>query len=728
MNLVLVKKALARLRISDAPTDGPTAETRTASSRVAGAGIVLAAVVAGFAFTPVFSFVALVAPLTAVLVAIVAVDLLVLTRPVLIQARAPLALIAGAVAALAVLTVSTGGPLGSVLAGAANGWLRTLESTFPARPDPELLTFVPLLVLLAAVLGVEWLRRELPTPATFVPSLGVLLIAQLYQPATGWQAMSLALGYGVALALVLSAAFAPTLASSQSLREFVVQALPLASAAAVGVAVFAFVDPFGFPSYSVHDRFEVTRLPDSTVNPLTELGGRLAHPDTVVFTAETTAPVDRWPLVVLDRFDGVGWSTSSRYRPLGTELPDDASVTAATELAEATIRPGEGLDGPWMPSQYRTARVDGIVAAVDPVAGTLVHPSKVLSGYRLSWRAPAPTPEQLAVAPIDVRARSLQLVGVPAGIVELTKQALPDRTASLSSAFRLEQWFRANYTVAEGADLPTGSGTAQLLHFLNISKRGTSEQFAAAYVLMARTAGLPVRLVVGFHNPAEDDAPSLHTVRNRDAFAWPEIAIAGLGWIALDPTPAPTGASAASGPSSATEKVRQQLPQTDAIRSPAPTPVRSSVPEAPPTESHAALILASSAMALLIGVLAGVPVAKQVRRARRRRSTPDRAVVGAWLQARDTLRDHGVRYCPGMTVRDLRRPAESVLSGTANELEQLARCLDMSLWSGRGTDKKTAATAWAATAQIERVLAQRPASDRARAAINPVTLRSSPTR
>jgi hypothetical protein len=43
--------------------------------------------------------------------------------------------------------------------GVLHGWLRTLESTLPAHPDLTLVAFVPALVLLAAVVGAEWLRR-----------------------------------------------------------------------------------------------------------------------------------------------------------------------------------------------------------------------------------------------------------------------------------------------------------------------------------------------------------------------------------------------------------------------------------------------------------------------------------------------------------------------------------------------------------------------------------------
>jgi transglutaminase-like putative cysteine protease len=693
------------------------------ASKTAGVGVVLAAAVAALAFAPVFSVPALIMPVLAVLIPVLAIDQLVLARSPLEPARAPLALVAGLVTGVAVLA-GTGGGLGPVLTGIANGWLRTLESTFPARPDAELLAFVPVLALLAGVLGIEWLRRGLPALAVCVPSFVVVVIAQLYQPASGWAAVALTLGYGLAVALVfVGERAAPVRLLAQGARHAMVLVLPLAVATLVGTSALALPGFLSVSSWSLHDRFEIVRVPDGAANPLTEIGGRLARPDQLVFTAETTAPVDRWPLLVLDRFDGVSWSGGGQYRPFGTHLPGDDRVTTGTETHDAVITLAEGLDGPWLPTQYRTAGVDGLRTAVEPATGSVIRLGEPQQEFRLLWRAPQFTPEQLAASPIDTTASALRLTQVPAGIVTLTDQVLGNGSVSFATALALEQWFRTNYQLASPTEAPTGSGVSQLLHFLNTSKRGTSEQFAAAYTLMARTAGLPVRLVVGFHQPTEVDAEGRFLVRNRDAYAWPEIAVAGLGWVALDPTPAAaTTAAPATGAASATEKVRQQLPRSGAIRPPEPPPSVTVEPDDAPGDGHPALLVGSLVLALLLAGLLGIPLAKHFRRFLRKQAPPRRAVVGAWLQARDRLRDHGVRYQPGMSVRDLRTPAEAVLNGAGQELDRLAHCVDHALWSGTQPDRGVAAEAWAATRTIERALARRPVIARARALLDARTL------
>ena len=55
--------------------------------------------------------------------------------------------------------------------------------------------------------------------------------------------------------------------------------------------------------------------------------------------------------------------------------------------------------------------------------------------------------------------------------------------------------------------------------------------------LLARTAGLPTRVVVGF-DAARSAGRS--EVTAHDATAWAEVKLAGLGWVAFDPVPDPT--------------------------------------------------------------------------------------------------------------------------------------------------------------------------------------------
>jgi transglutaminase-like putative cysteine protease len=53
---------------------------------------------------------------------------------------------------------------------------------------------------------------------------------------------------------------------------------------------------------------------------------------------------------------------------------------------------------------------------------------------------------------------------------------------------------------------------------------------------MARSLGLPTRVVVGF-TPGQLRSDGLYHVEGRNAHAWDEVWFDGYGWMLFDPTP-----------------------------------------------------------------------------------------------------------------------------------------------------------------------------------------------
>lgn len=72
-------------------------------------------------------------------------------------------------------------------------------------------------------------------------------------------------------------------------------------------------------------------------------------------------------------------------------------------------------------------------------------------------------------------------------------------------------------------------------YFLFESKTGTCSDFASAYVLLARAAGLTVRYVEGFA-PDETPNPEMWFVTDSGSHAYPEVFIQNLGWMVYEPT------------------------------------------------------------------------------------------------------------------------------------------------------------------------------------------------
>ena len=75
--------------------------------------------------------------------------------------------------------------------------------------------------------------------------------------------------------------------------------------------------------------------------------------------------------------------------------------------------------------------------------------------------------------------------------------------------------------------------------FLVDGTSGTSLDFASATVLLARAAGIPARLAVGYLPGKFDPFSGTHNVRRKDAHAWAEVRFARHGWVAFDGAPRP---------------------------------------------------------------------------------------------------------------------------------------------------------------------------------------------
>lgn len=88
-----------------------------------------------------------------------------------------------------------------------------------------------------------------------------------------------------------------------------------------------------------------------------------------------------------------------------------------------------------------------------------------------------------------------------------------------------------SYTLTPGA-----LKTRQIDEFLFEKKKGFCEHYAAVFATLLRMAGLPTRVVIGFHGGVKNDFGDYYIVKNRDAHAWSEVFLEGSGWTRFDPT------------------------------------------------------------------------------------------------------------------------------------------------------------------------------------------------
>jgi hypothetical protein len=148
---------------------------------------------------------------------------------------------------------------------------------------------------------------------------------------------------------------------------------------------------------------------------------------------------------------------------------------------------------------------------------------------------------------------------------------------------------------------PPPAGHDPVDYFLFGSRRGFCTHFATAMVVLARRAGIPARLVTGF--AAGQLVDGRFIVTTADAHAWPELWIAGRGWITFEPTPnfptpfqanvvVPTRTSSTAQPSSpagppaATASARASATRAPSAQ-PTSTPTPAAQPSATPTVGRA---------------------------------------------------------------------------------------------------------------------------------------------
>lgn len=74
--------------------------------------------------------------------------------------------------------------------------------------------------------------------------------------------------------------------------------------------------------------------------------------------------------------------------------------------------------------------------------------------------------------------------------------------------------------------------------FILQKQRGFCQHFAGSFVYMARAAGIPARVVVGYQGGEYNAQGHYWLIRQYDAHAWAELWLEGRGWVRFDPTAA----------------------------------------------------------------------------------------------------------------------------------------------------------------------------------------------
>lgn len=316
------------------------------------------------------------------------------------------------------------------------------------------------------------------------------------------------------------------MAVSEALRltgKMVLQSLPLA------IALFLFFPRLPGQFWAVPARSAAATGIDDQMSPgeISELTLSSAIAFRARFDGELPLPHDRyWRGVVLHDFDGRTWRRLRQFYPEQKFTP-----VGTRYLYNVTIEPNNrnwifGLESvtDWPRNRARIA-FDRQLFAGNAISA--LSSFDLQSHSQLRYEGPLAASTRVADLQIgDHNPRSKELarqIYASAGSPEAFVTAVLQK-------FRQEEYF---YTLE-----PPRLEADAVDDFLFNTRRGFCEHFASAFTLMARAAGIPAHVVLGYQGGELNPMGGYLIVRQSDAHAWSEIWIDGKGWVRVDPTAA----------------------------------------------------------------------------------------------------------------------------------------------------------------------------------------------
>lgn len=157
--------------------------------------------------------------------------------------------------------------------------------------------------------------------------------------------------------------------------------------------------------------------------------------------------------------------------------------------------------------------------------------------YRVVSAQPQYTPELLRQD--QSRLRNRRYTRIPSGsgrLKSLAKRITKDATDDFDRAERIVAYLarEGNFDDYRPGDLQSSS---TMNDFLFNGEKGSVLDYASATVMLARGAGLPARMAIGYLPGVRDPLSGAYLVRESDAHAWAEVYFDKQGWVPFDSAP-----------------------------------------------------------------------------------------------------------------------------------------------------------------------------------------------
>ena len=230
-----------------------------------------------------------------------------------------------------------------------------------------------------------------------------------------------------------------------------------------------------------------------------------------------------WRAGVLWRGDGLTWWRGQRMDPKSVPLGGAA-------VRQRIIVQPHGAH--WL---YALDRPVGGVRGARPEAGGILaseRPVMKAMQYEVFSR---PENRETALPAVQRHAatgRPSRISPHVQTLVNVWRAAHPDDRGLVDAALHHFRNERFTYTLEPG----TYTSADPLDEFLFERRAGFCEHYAAAFASLMRIAGIPSRVVIGYHGGEYNALGKYVIVRQSDAHAWCEVWIRGEGWERVDPT------------------------------------------------------------------------------------------------------------------------------------------------------------------------------------------------
>jgi transglutaminase-like putative cysteine protease len=293
-------------------------------------------------------------------------------------------------------------------------------------------------------------------------------------------------------------------------------------------------------------------------------GGTLHRSNDPVLQVKTAyAGTVYWGGVALYRESGGVWSGGGADSGVAQGYPAGALIQATPGAGRATIQttftvigqPQPTIFSPGEPERvdvpvvaYTDAAFGGLGALPDGAVSTVyAHPPvPVRSKYTVTASVSQATEAQLRADSQVYPALIRELTGLSprppvesSQVRQLALKIVRDAGATnpYDEAKAIEAYLRGGALAYRLTIDPPPAGTDPVVWFLFKTHAGYCEYFASSMGELARSLGLPVRLVNGYGPGDFDDRSNVYTVHASDAHTWVEVYFPTYGWVPFEPTP-----------------------------------------------------------------------------------------------------------------------------------------------------------------------------------------------